>query len=142
MSIHKIKLDIVELEKKNFHVFVNFTINNANCRLLLDTGASKTVMDDNRILRLIEPNKVKTNESKSVGLGVAEMETKIATLAHWQSGKFKIKQFKVAVLPLSHVNQTYNLLGVESIDGVLGSDFLMKYKAVIDYTKSLLKLKK
>lgn len=142
MSSHKIELDIVELEKKNFHLFINLVINQEKCRLLLDTGASKTVMDNERVLRFIKAAKVKAHESKSVGLGVTEMETKVASLPNWQMGKLKLKQFKVAVLPIGHVNQTYQLLNIPPIDGVLGSDFLMKYNAVIHYPKSILKLTK
>jgi hypothetical protein len=47
---------------------------------------------------------------------------------------------EVAVLSISHVNTTYQLLNIPKIDGVLGSDFLMKYKAVIDYDKGILRL--
>jgi hypothetical protein len=142
MSAYKINLEIIELESKNFHVFIDLKVNDIQCRLLLDTGASKTVFDTERVLRFIDASKVKANESKSVGLGVTEMETKVAKIPKWQMGKLNIKQFKVAILPLAHVNQTYRLLELPPIDGVLGSDFLMKYNAIINYPKSILKLSK
>jgi hypothetical protein len=142
MSNYKIELEIVELERKNFHLFVNVIINKIEGRLLVDTGASKTVMDSERVLRFIKQDKVKPNESKSVGLGVTEMETHIASLPKFRIGKLELNKYKVAVLPLGHVNSTYSMLQIPPIDGVLGSDFLMKYKAVIDYSKSVLKLGK
>ena len=80
--------------------------------------------------------KIKKNDSKSVGLGVAEMETKVVKLKNVTIGKFSLKKIDVAVLPIGHVNQTYKQINLPPIDGVLGSDFLMKFKAVINYRKA------
>jgi predicted aspartyl protease len=137
---HKLKLHIAELEKKNYHLFVELKIGKVNCRLLLDTGASKTVFDNERILRFVNETEVNTNESKSVGLGVEEMETKVAILKHLKLGMLRVNKLEVAVLPIGHVNTTYSLLNIPKIDGVLGSDFLMKHKAVINYAKKVLVL--
>jgi hypothetical protein len=128
---YKIALDIIELEKWNYHVFVELQIGEKKCRLLLDTGASKTVFDAEKILRFVKEIKIKANESKSVGLGVSEMETRVVDLKKLQFSKLFIKKMEVAILPISHVNTTYKALNIPEIDGVLGSDFLMKYEAVI-----------
>lgn len=130
---HKIKLDVRELEKKTYHLFVSLTIKGKPCRLLLDTGASKTVFDAERVLQYVSKKKFKANESKSVGLGVAEMETQVVNLKQVKIKKCTIAKMEVAVLPIAHVNETYHKIGFPPIDGVLGSDFLMKSKAVINY---------
>jgi len=85
---YKIKIEICELEKKNYHLFVTLKIGDQTSRLLIDTG------------------------------------------------KFSLKKIDVAVLPIGHVNQTYKQINLPPIDGVLGSDFLMKFKAVINYRKA------
>jgi predicted aspartyl protease len=139
---YKINIIIEELEHKNYHLFVNLTISGVDCRLLLDTGASKTVFDSEKVLWFVKPDKIKANESKSVGLGVSEMETHVVTLKKIKFGKLEIKKMEVAVLPIGHVNTTYQLLEIPEIDGVLGSDFLMKYEAVIDYAKMTMTVKK
>lgn len=139
---HKIKLDAHELEAKTYHLFVNITISGIKCRLLLDTGASKTVFDSLRVLRFVSEEQVEANESKSVGLGVSEMETHVAVLRKIAFGKLFIKKMEVAVLPIGHVNNTYEQIELPEIDGVLGSDFFMKYKAVIDYDKMIMTLRK
>lgn len=136
----KVKLEVCEIEKKNYHVFVSLKIGEKPCRLLLDTGASKTVFDKEKILKFIPVNKLKSHDSKSVGLGTNEMETQVAVVKQLSINKLIIKKFTVAVLNIAHVNQTYATLNLPEIDGVLGSDFLMKYKAVIDYRKQILKL--
>jgi hypothetical protein len=140
MPSYKIKIDVREIEKKNYHLFVDLKIGKHACRLLLDTGASKTVFDAGRILRFVKEDKVKLHESKSVGLGVSEMETRVARLKDIKIGKAEFKKWEVAVLPIGHVNETYRLIDVPEIDGVLGSDFLMKHEAVINYTKGTLKI--
>jgi hypothetical protein len=75
-----------------------------------------------------------------VGLGVSEMETKVAKLKDLKIGKAEFKELEVAVLDIAHVNETYRLIEIPEIDGVLGSDFLMKYDAVINYNKAILKI--
>lgn len=137
---HSIKLEAAEIEANNYHLFLTLKVNGHKCRLLLDTGASRTVFDSERVLRFVKPDKIKANESKSVGLGVAEMETKVVKLKHITRGKLIIPKMEVAVLPIGHVNQTYAQIGLEPIDGVLGSDFLMAYEAVINFGKCTLRI--
>lgn len=137
---HKIKIEIREIERRNYHLFINMKVNDKACRLLIDTGASKTVFDAERVLQFVKPEKLVSNEIKSVGLGVTDMDTQLAKIKKVQIGKFRIGKMEVAVLPIAHVNVTYDQIQLPPIDGVLGSDFLMKYKAVIDYHKSVLKL--
>jgi hypothetical protein len=140
MASYKIKIDVREIEKKNYHLFIDLKIGGKPCRLLLDTGASKTVLDAGRILQYVQADKIKLHESKSVGLGVSEMETKVAKLKDLKIGKAEFKELEVAVLDIAHVNETYRLIEIPEIDGVLGSDFLMKYDAVINYNKAILKI--
>ncbi len=142
MASYRINLEIIEIEKGNFHLFVHLKIGEKLCRLLLDTGASKTVFDKTRVLQFVKKRKIKSHESKSVGLGVTEMETQMVKLKNVSIGKLIIEKLEVAVLNISHVNDTYEQIQLPKIDGVLGSDFLMKYKAVINYDKANLKLKK
>jgi len=133
---YKIKIEICELEKKNYHLFVTLKIGTQTARLLIDTGASKTVFDSERVLQFVHEKKIKNNDSKSVGLGVAEMETKVVKLKNITIGKLSLNKLDVAVLPIGHVNQTYKQINLPAIDGVLGSDFFMKFKAVINYRKA------
>jgi hypothetical protein len=139
---YKIPLEILEVEKNNYHVFLNVSVGAKPCRLLLDTGASKTVFDKEEIKHFLKPHKIKFNESRSVGLGTNDMETYEAKLNSVMIGKFKLKTMKVAVLPMGHVNETYKMLSIPAIQGVLGSDFLMKHNAVINYKKAILKIER
>jgi predicted aspartyl protease len=133
-------LQIAEIEKGNYHLFVEFRVGKKKARLLLDTGASKTVFDEERILRFVAAENVQPYESQSVGLGSDEVDTKVAALQKVKCGQLKIRTIEVAVLNLKHINQTYERLGLAIIDGVLGSDLLLKYEATISYKKKTLRL--
>jgi hypothetical protein len=43
---------------------------------------------------------------------------------------------------MQHVNDSYQTLGLQVFDGVLGSDIFYKYRASIDYKTKILKLRK
>jgi hypothetical protein len=77
-----------------------------------------------------------------VGLGISEVKTEFAALRRLKFGSFRVKQMEVGVLDLTHVNTSYRMLGLPEIDGVLGSDFFMKYNAVINFEKRRLILKR
>jgi hypothetical protein len=59
-----------------------------------------------------------------------------------QIGSVLVADFEVAVLDLSTINIAYGQLGHPQVLGVLGGDILMRYRAVIDYGKQVIKLKK
>jgi len=54
----------------------------------------------------------------------------------------KIRKYPAVALDMSHVNQSYNELDLPPIDGVIGSDILMKYGAVINYGTGVLRINK
>ncbi len=130
-----------EIERKNYHLFIELLVSGKPCRLLIDTGASKTVFDKERVLQFVSEKHIKANETKSIGLGAEAMETHAATLKDIQMGKVTLRKWKVAILPIAHVNETYAHIGLPPIDGVLGSDFLMKHDAIISFKKSKLALR-
>jgi predicted aspartyl protease len=139
----KIPLSIIKIEDEGCHLLIPATINGNEAVLLIDTGASRTVFDKSRIKRFIpeEEQQFETNEQLSTGLGTNTLPSEITVLSEIQLGEKIIHEFQTAVLDLSHVNQTYTLLGLPAIDGVIGGDLLKKHKAVINYGSKFLKLK-
>lgn len=141
MPVEK-KISILQIEKKNYHLFLDIKINLIPCRLLLDTGASKTVFDTEKVLQFVKAKHIIQQQAQSLGLGDKRIDTQLATLKNWEIGKLRISKHNVAILPLSHVNEMYQQIGIPEIDGVLGSDFLMKYQAIIHYQRAIIKLQK
>ncbi len=141
MTRYKVDLIASEIEKGNYHLFVRLKVGKIGALLLLDTGASKTVFDKNAILKFVNSSLIETIDSRSVGLGNIDAETRVVKLKGIRLGKRRSISMEVAILDLSHVNQSYTQLDLPVIDGVLGSDFLMKYAAIINYEKCFLSVK-
>ena len=139
----KVPFDIIAIEEDGFHLMVKVEVNGIPARMLLDTGASRSVFDKDRIGRFFEelPDMAE-NEQKSTGLGTREMQSQALYLETLTIGELVVKKYPAVVLDMSHVNISYSELGMEPIDGVLGSDILIKYGALIDYGKGLLRINK
>ena len=135
-----IPINLIELEPDNFHIIISsFFPDGQTQNWVIDTGASKTVFDK----RLEEYYSVLEGESDEIhtaGNSEQPQEISMALLAQLQIGKLKIENFKVALLDLSHINELYSKSTNHKICGLIGGDFLMKYKAVIDYKKKKLVL--
>jgi len=132
-----IKLDIVPIEDDGYHIFLNAVINGKPARLLIDTGASRTVFDAGRIRPFLstKKHKFKKIDKLSTGLGTNTMESHSVVLEEIAIGETIFKDYPTVVLNMEHVNQSYRMLGYPEIDGVLGGDLLHELKAVIDYRK-------
>lgn len=131
-------IEFIEIEPGNFHLFVYAKIGRKKARLLLDTGASKTAFDGQEVLKFVAQSEVLKQDINSIGLGSNQVETHLSSLAKFKLGKIALAHHEIAVLDLSHVNQAYQSLGFPKIDGVLGSDILYQFKAIINYPKGKL----
>lgn len=135
-SYTKIKL---KLTKTN-HFEMRACINGAEGRFILDTGASNTCIGIDKVdaFKL----QFETSEIKAAGAGAIDMETFISPDNTIAIGKWKKKKQKIVLFDLVHVNQALIQHETEPVDGIIGADLLKKGKAVIDYNKKVLYLKK
>ena len=137
-----IPLEIVGIKEEGYHVFVNITTNGKPVRMLLDTGASRTVFDVETLKNLHAGLELEENEDKATGLGSDAVDNYIAILDEIGVGGLKVADYQVGLLDLQHVNQSYGRIGMPPIAGVMGSDLLMFFKAVISYKDEKLILEK
>jgi hypothetical protein len=136
----EIPIRILPIENDGFHLLIKVLVNNKKANMLIDTGASKTVFDKNRIGNFVDDTDFDLNDKLSTGLGTSSMESHITTLRKIKIGEIGISDYKTILLDLSHVNHSYQQLSIKPIDGVIGSDLLNDFKAVINYGKQVLKL--
>ncbi len=135
-----IPIETLIIEDDGSHILLKTKINGRNAKLLIDTGASRTVFDQERIKLFVSDKSFVQHDKLSTGLGTSSMLTSAVTLNSFRIGDLVIENFNGVLLDLQHVNGTYNKLGFSEIDGVLGNDILVKYHATINYKKLVLAL--
>lgn len=122
------------------HLHATIQVNGKHAFVVVDTGASRTVFDKERIGRFVKKGATQKSEHLSSGLGTNAMESFHVDLANIQLGKLQVGQYRTHLLDLSHVNKAYDAVNIENIDGILGSDLLLELDAVIDYGKKVIHL--
>lgn len=141
MAQISIPLNIIDLHGDGFHPVLDILIFNKPFKVVLDTGASRTAFDRDLLIQANEEANIIASERLSTGLGTNTMESATAVIENIWIGDMMIPEMEVAVLDLSTINVAYRELGHPEVLGVLGSDVLMKYNAVIDFGKKRLLLK-
>jgi len=122
------------------HFALDATVNGIKGRFILDTGASNTCLGLDKVddFNL----QFETSEIKAAGAGAIDMETFISIGNTIVLGNWKRKKQKIVLFDLVHVNQALVQHGALPVDGIIGADLLKKGKAIIDYQKKVLYLKK
>jgi len=139
--ITTIPFKVLDIAGEGFHLLLKMYINKKVAHVIIDTGASKTVFDKTRISKFVSDKTFEKHDSLSSGLGTNTMKSEQVYIKKLKIGDLEIDGYKTILLDLSHVNQSYHQIGLKPVDGVLGSDILLKYNGVIDYEKKILKLK-
>jgi predicted aspartyl protease len=136
-----IPIQIIDLHEDGFHPLLNISIFDQQFKVVLDTGASRTAFDRQLLLQANAAADIVASERLSTGLGTNSMESATALIKPLQIGTLVIPEIEVAVLDLSTINVAYRELGHPEVLGVIGSDILMRYNAVIDFGQQVLILK-
>jgi hypothetical protein len=141
MNKISVPLQMIDLHDDGFHPLLDITLFNKPFKVVLDTGASRTAFDHQLLLEANQDAPIIASERLSTGLGTNTMQSATAIINNLWIGELLIGEIEVAVLDLSTINIAYRELGHPEVLGVIGSDILMKYKAVIDFGKKVLVLK-
>ncbi|MBK7149132.1 MAG: retropepsin-like domain-containing protein [Bacteroidetes bacterium] len=128
-----IKLLLENLQQNGYHIFVTVKVNGLRCRFLVDTGASKTVIDKTYVEKKFGKRIVKTIKQQTTGLHSTTHESYTARVATLTLGTVVVKNCTLAAIDLSHVNGTYAALKTKKIQGILGSDLMVQERMIIDY---------
>jgi hypothetical protein len=136
-----VPLNIIDLHGDGFHPVLDIMLFNKPFKVVLDTGASRTAFDYDLLVQANEEAAIIASERLSTGLGTNTMESATALIENIWIGGLLIPELEVAVLDLSTINIAYREMGHPEVLGVLGSDVLMKYNAVVDFGKKRLLLK-
>ncbi len=133
-------LTIQAIENDGYHLLTTVLINDKKTSVIIDTGASRSVFDETRIIDFIGHNNLTEHDKLSSGLGTNTMTSKKVMLEKLDLNGLVLNNYEATLLNLHHVNESYQKIGLAPIDGILGGDILMDYKAVIDYKNATLTL--
>ena len=122
------------------HFEISAKINGVSGRFILDTGASNTCVGFDKIEFFNLTSKA--SKIKAAGAGATNMETLISTKNTIKIGNWKKTKLKIVLFDLVHVNEALTAHKALPVDGIIGADVLKKAKAIIDYNKKCVYLKK
>ena len=111
------------------HLYLTALINGSKARFILDTGASRTVLDSASQEKF--NLKTKSSDVTATGVGKTGMELHLATIKKLSFKGFTLKNYEVALLNLEHVNHSLKETGSKSVDGVIGMDILVRNDALL-----------
>ena len=136
----EIPINIINIENDGFHLIAEGMINNKEARFVVDTGASRTVFDKDRILNYIDNPDFSEKEGISAGIGGTDISSFIFNVKELSFGELEISDYQAVAMDLSNVNDSYAMLKLPPVDGVLGGDLMNKYHAVINYKLKKMRL--
>lgn len=131
-------VEIIELEDNSYHLIVKVEIDGIRGDMIIDTGASVTVVDQKMF-------QDKTNDETTVRLQSGSVsgqinDVKLFKADHFKIAGRKIKNVQLAGINLDYVNEMYNKHLNRKIIGLLGCDFCVQYNVVIDYRNKTLSM--
>lgn len=136
--MHRISvpIEIINLDEDGFHIFTQGYIEDIPCRILIDTGASKSVIDASFSALNLEYHDFEENDRGATGIGANNLQSKIVQIKHFQIGTYLHQNVICSVLPFDHVKETYLKIGIDPFDVILGMDILYSANANIDLKNS------
>ena len=133
-TMYKTPIKILQLEKGDYHTLLNGSLAGVKIRIVLDTGASHSCVDK-QFVNLTLPNLVmENNEGVNAGIGGTGFEVLVADLPDFKLGRFRQSILEnIAIIDFTHINTAYQSLKQKPVQMILGNDFCVTHKAVIDY---------
>ncbi|PQJ31162.1 hypothetical protein BST92_04145 [Nonlabens arenilitoris] len=129
---------IIRLSEKSGHIITKATINGETGRFIIDTGASATCINQ----ELSEKYQLTSEEmNQQIGTASGSLIPQIAHHNIMQLGNWIDNDCSLLTMDMSFINQALKAEGMRSIQGLLGADFLIKSKAIIDYSGKKIYLK-
>jgi hypothetical protein len=129
----KIPIEIIELDNNSFHLFVLGFVNGQGCHLIIDTGASKTIFALNHLQPILHELPISQPDIQSAGISASSMDSHSGIISEFRLGQLRITAMDAVLIDLTSLDELYKKYTSKSIWGLIGSDFLLKYKAKLDY---------
>ncbi|KAB2872008.1 MAG: hypothetical protein F9K37_01590 [Bacteroidales bacterium] len=118
-----IPFKLVELEPESYHMLVDATINGEPVKLILDSGASRSVLD-----KIYDSGERIEGISDTVAVGFMSdnVNIELASIPNLLVAGVKFNDFPIALADLSSLRELYKNITGLSVAGLLGCDFLVQ----------------
>ena len=136
----EVPIQILDIEGDGFHIMIQGRINGKEANFLVDTGASRSVFDQKNIANFIENPQFKKKKGITAGVGGNKLKSATFDIENLCLGDLEIKHYNAVALDLENIYESYEKVHLPKIDGIIGSDLLVKHKAVISYRKKKIRL--
>ena len=125
----------VPLKRSRFGMWeVNARVNGLSIRFVVDSGANRSVIDPSDFSKL----KLVSQKADGNRYSIQSVETdvKFCVLKNLKLNHFTFSPLNMVILNLEYINRGLEAAGLPKIGGILGSDFLSHYQAVVDFKRS------
>ena len=124
-------------KSKTGHITATLKVNGKPCVFLIDTGGGATLIDKSKK----EKYGLAASRTGDYAAGIGSRSPLVKTSATLQVNENELEVDDLYLMDIAYLNSEFKKYHARQVDGVLGTDFLEKYQAVIDYSQSKLYLK-
>lgn len=127
-------------ESEGYNLYVDGRVNGTKARLMVDTGAFATLLHSQFVRRMNIP--MQQTKYRSIGVNLSESRVRLANIARFSVGSLDMQSHRVGVINLERLIHTGLLEASPPVAGLLGSEMLQRYHAIIDFGTNSLYLKR
>lgn len=130
---HTVKFKVIELnDGRGFFPVISLMINGKPAKMIIDTGASITVMSLKNIGKYIKPSDVKTCDSEIISIANKEKIGGKYSYVNLSIANAIISGVVVNILDLGSFEEIFSSNQI-NIQGVLGMNFFYNTNAIVDF---------
>jgi hypothetical protein len=139
--ILKIPFQVVELENESYHIIIDGQVEDVDLTLIVDTGASRTIIDK-RFAEKLEKLPLGTENPMATGFSAEQIPVELYNISKMTLNGVTFKNIQSLTADLSAINEVYSNLTGKTIGGLIGCDFLLKKVKSIDFKRKYLTISK
>jgi predicted aspartyl protease len=132
---------IKELEASSFHPIVEGEIDGKSITLILDTGASRTVISK-KLTTDYPVISIENEEPFAAGINAETMAIEQINIPLINIGGVSFSNMIVFSTNLDAISNLYEKIAGMKIDGLLGCDFLLEHEAKVDFEQRTISINK
>ena len=119
------------------HLTVTFSVNGKACVFLVDTGGGATLID----VEKKDKYGLEAFNTRDYAAGIGSVSRLVRTSANLKINEVEFRSDSLFLMDISYLNAEFKKYHSRQVDGILGTDFLDRYHAIIDYQNARIYLR-